>query len=151
MFMHRIELGTSRKRNYFQGSSHWHTVETKCEFLRSGLKSRQWWDQDKLSGSHFAVSLSERNARALCKPRRLCICLKPEINILIGLSRPNQTEQHWLSSRFQTKCLNTALDSGLIYSPLHRDGADGGGDKWRSKGSWRRSLSDVLVRVISFQ
>jgi hypothetical protein len=99
--------------------------------------------------------LFECNARVLCKPR--CVYLfKTEINILIGRSRPNQTEQHWLSSRLKTKCLNTALDGGLIYLPLYRDGADGGGDKWRSKGGcnvwrWRRSLSDVLITALPFE
>ena len=95
----------------------------------------------KPRGSCFVVRLFERNARALCKPR--CVYLfKLEINILIGRSCPKQTEHHWLSSRFKTKCLNTALGSGLIYLPQHRDGADGGRDKWRSKGGTMFGVGD---------
>jgi hypothetical protein len=55
---------------------------------------------------------------------------KTEINILIGLSGPNQTEQPLTFVTFRNGMFkNTALGGGLMYSPLLRDGADGGGDK----------------------
>jgi len=101
----------------------------------------------KPRGSRFVVRLFERNTRALCKQR--CVYLfRLEINILIGRSCPKQTEHHWLSSRFKTKCLkHSTPGSGLIYLPLHRDGADGGSDKWRSKGGAMFGVGDGTAVV----
>jgi len=74
-------------------------------YIQLFWKCRQYWDEQSSRESARKSLLFECNTRALCKPRRVYL-FRTEINILIGRSRSNQTEEHRLSSRFETKCLN---------------------------------------------